>query len=167
VSAGAAPTVFGPIEALIPHRGAMRLLDAIEAWSPAGDVVCRAAIRPGSPFLRGGRVHAVVALEYMAQAAAVWTGLVLRHEGKTHRSGFLVSVPSMTLHREHLAAGDRLTIRAAPVYRGSDSGVFACSVALAAGDGDGGSVGAPVAEATLTAVARAEAGPGAAPEGAP
>jgi predicted hotdog family 3-hydroxylacyl-ACP dehydratase len=136
------------IEDVIPHRAPMSLLGGVEHFA-ASAVVCWATIGDDSPFLREGRVHAVVALEYMAQAAAVWTGLTLVSEGKAPRSGFLVSVPSMTLHVEHLAVGDRLTVHAAKVYRGSDSGSFTCSVERR---------GEVVAQATLTALAPAEEG---------
>lgn len=139
---------FPPIEELVPHRGPMSLLRAVQRFDPSA-VVCEAIIGHDSPFLRGGRVHAVVALEYMAQAAAVWTGLTLRAESKAQRSGFLVSVPSMKLGVGHFEVGDELSVRASQLYRGTDSAVFECSVELR---------GEVVASATLTALARGEPG---------
>jgi len=139
---------FPPIEELVPHRRPMSLLRSVRRFDPSG-VVCDAVIPDDSPFLRDGRIHAVVALEYMAQAAAVWTGLVLRSESKAQRGGFLVSVTSMRLHASHFAVGDELSVRAVQRYRGSDSAAFECSVELR---------GQEVASATLTALARGESG---------
>ncbi len=139
---------FPPIAELVPHRGPMSLLRTVQHFDPTA-VLCDAIIGHDSPFLRGGRIHAVVALEYMAQTAAVWTGLTLRAESKVQRSGFLVSVPSMVLSVPHFEVGDELSIRASQLYRGADSAVFECSVELR---------GEVVASATLTVLARGEPG---------
>jgi predicted hotdog family 3-hydroxylacyl-ACP dehydratase len=138
--------MFPTIEELVPHRGAMSLLRAVKSWDPTG-VVCDAIIDDGCPFLRDGRVHSVVALEYMAQAAAVWSGLTLRAESKAQRSGFLVSVPEMKLAIGHFALGDELSVRASQAYRGSDSAAFDCSIELR---------GERVASARVTTIARGE-----------
>lgn len=131
------------LDRLIPHRGRMSLLDEVERFADDG-VVCRATVAADSPFLDGGAVAAVVALEYMAQAAAVWSGLTLEREGRAPRGGFLVSVPAMSLRVDALAPGDRLLVHARNLYRGADSAAFACAVERG---------GATIAEATLTAMA--------------
>ncbi len=76
------------IAALIPHAGAMCLLDRIEGWSPAG-IVCRALshLDPLNPLRRAGRLGALHGVEYAMQAAAVHGALL--GGGAPGRPGFL------------------------------------------------------------------------------
>ena len=64
------------IEARVPHAGVMCLLDTVHAWD-ALSIECSAAA-PGvdHPLARNGKVPAVVAIEYAAQATAVHGALL-------------------------------------------------------------------------------------------
>jgi predicted hotdog family 3-hydroxylacyl-ACP dehydratase len=84
---------------LIPHRGAMCLLDAVSAWDEAG-IHARAGTHrdPGNPLRADGRLHAVNLCEYGAQAMAVHGGLLAQREGGAATSGLLVSLREVKLH---------------------------------------------------------------------
>jgi predicted hotdog family 3-hydroxylacyl-ACP dehydratase len=83
---------------LIPHRGAMCLLDAVVAWDEAG-IHARASTHrdPGNPLRADGRLHAVNLCEYGAQAMAVHGGLLAQREGGAATPGLLVSLREVKL----------------------------------------------------------------------
>ena len=60
------------IARLIPHAGAMCLLDAVLAWDDQ-TISCRTARHhaPGNPLARAGRLHALCGVELAAQAMAL------------------------------------------------------------------------------------------------
>ena len=64
------------IRTLIPHSGLMCLLDEVMQWDDRSIVCITNTHRdPANPLLRGGRLSAVHAFEYGAQASAVHGGL--------------------------------------------------------------------------------------------
>ena len=83
------------IAALIPHSGAMCLLDEIVAWDAAS---IRGASRrhrdADNPLRSAGRLHSLSAIEYAAQAMAAHGALVGAVAGRP-RVGFLVSLRSV------------------------------------------------------------------------
>lgn len=82
------------IAALIPHAGAMCLLDRIECWS-AGGIVCRTRshLDPLNPLRRAGRLGALHGVEYAMQAAAVHGALL--GGGTRGRAGYLAVLRDM------------------------------------------------------------------------
>jgi predicted hotdog family 3-hydroxylacyl-ACP dehydratase len=86
------------LERLLPHRGAMCLLDSVASWD-ADRIDCRAASHraPTHPLRLGGRLPAVVAFEYAAQAMAVHGGLRARPDQDV-APGYLVAVRDARLH---------------------------------------------------------------------
>jgi len=101
------------IAELIPHAGAMCLLDRAIHWDAEG-IRCIATSHrdPGNPLRRQGRLNAVCSVEYAAQAMALH-GALTAHEGRTPRGGLLASVRDMVLHRAELQdCGDELVIEA-------------------------------------------------------
>ena len=62
---------------LLPHAGAMRLLDRVESWD-ASTIRCLAVSHrdPANPLRRGARLDVVAGLEYAAQAMGVHVGLL-------------------------------------------------------------------------------------------
>jgi predicted hotdog family 3-hydroxylacyl-ACP dehydratase len=86
------------IESLIPHRGAMCLLDAVENWDEATIRCTTASHRDAAnPLRRDGQLAAIHLIEYGAQAMAVHGGLAERAKGGTARPGLLVAVRDVTL----------------------------------------------------------------------
>ncbi len=100
-----------PIDQLVPQRGPMILLDRVTDFT--GDAcVCEVTVREGALFVEGGRAHASVMLEYMAQSVAALVGLRLHGRGDPVRVGYLLGAREMLLHVDHLPVGARLAVRA-------------------------------------------------------
>jgi predicted hotdog family 3-hydroxylacyl-ACP dehydratase len=102
-------SAFPPLAELVPHRPPMILLDALLEWAP-GRARCAVRLRPDSPFMEDGRVRAVVALEYMAQAVAACAGMDARQAGRRPGDGFLLGTRDLELCVDHFAAGDALEV---------------------------------------------------------
>ena len=84
------------IAALIPHAGAMCLLDSVLNWN-AAEIACLATSHcdPGNPLARDGRLAAICGIEYAAQAMAVHGGL-LAGSGPPPGAGYLASLREVT-----------------------------------------------------------------------
>ena len=116
-----------PIRDLLPHAGAMVLVDEIlEATQDR--IVSRVTLRPTSPFLEEGRVPAIVGIEYMAQTIAAYAGLRARAAGQAPRIGFLLGTREMNLEVDAFAVGDELTVEAQHVWGDNLIGSFRCEV---------------------------------------
>jgi predicted hotdog family 3-hydroxylacyl-ACP dehydratase len=84
---------------LIPHRGAMCLLDAVVAWDDERIHASADSHRRGdNPLRSDGRLRGVHLCEYAAQAMAVHGGLLARRDGAAARPGLLVSLRAVELH---------------------------------------------------------------------
>ena len=112
------------IAALIPHHGAMCLLDHVSAWSDA-DIVCHAVshLDPLNPLRRQGRLSTVCGLEYALQAAAVHGALC---GGAPRPAGWLVALRNVIIHRPRLddASIGRLRIEAHQEHAGAAGLVY-------------------------------------------
>ncbi len=86
------------IEARIPHRGAMCLLDALVA-ADAREVRCSASSHAdaANPLRVNGALLAPAALEYASQAMALH-GALNAAAGAPPQSGFLASARQVTMH---------------------------------------------------------------------
>jgi predicted hotdog family 3-hydroxylacyl-ACP dehydratase len=83
------------IAAHIPHQGVMCLLDSVIEWD-AQHIVCMASshLRADHPLRSRGRLSAVIAIEYAAQAMATH-GAVLAQRDAAPGAGFLAAVRSV------------------------------------------------------------------------
>jgi predicted hotdog family 3-hydroxylacyl-ACP dehydratase len=121
------------IAARIPHGGAMRLLDALLAWSDA-HIVCSADNhqRADHPLRLAGVLPAACALEYASQAMALHGALCAAADAPT--PGFLASARAVRLHRRRLddAAGP-LRVSAQRVAGGANQAMYAFALHDAAG----------------------------------
>lgn len=88
---------------LIPHQGAMCLLDEVVAWD-AGAIHARSESHrdPANPLRSDERLRALHLCEYGAQAMAVHGGLVAREAGGRAEPGFLVSLRAVELAVERV-----------------------------------------------------------------
>jgi predicted hotdog family 3-hydroxylacyl-ACP dehydratase len=79
------------IARLIPHAGAMCLLDAVVSWD-ADRIRCvsRTHRDPDNPLRAGAELDAVCGIEYAAQAMALHGGLALS-AGAPTPAGYLAS----------------------------------------------------------------------------
>ncbi len=84
---------------LLPHRGAMCLLEAILAWDDA-TLRARAVSHrdPRNPLRSDDRLRALHACEYAAQAMAVHGGLLARRAGRRAPPGVLAALRDVRLH---------------------------------------------------------------------
>jgi predicted hotdog family 3-hydroxylacyl-ACP dehydratase len=95
------------IAARIPHSGSMCLLDGVVEWD-AQHVRCVATshLNTDNPLRSKGRLAAVCAIEYAAQAMAVHGALVGDGEAKRPRVGMLTSVRGVRSYVDRLDALD-------------------------------------------------------------
>lgn len=127
------------IAALIPHAGAMCLLERIVRWNDRG-VVCATTShqRDDHPLRNAGRLSALHLVEYGAQAAAVHGGLLAVSCGSQAAPGMIVALRECrwqvdfldTLVGELMIDAERLA--------GGDSGWIYRFEALCAGHSIGG-----------------------------
>jgi predicted hotdog family 3-hydroxylacyl-ACP dehydratase len=87
------------IRTLIPHSGLMCLLDEVTQWDDESITCVTNTHRDSAnPLRRDGRLFAVHAFEYGAQAAAVHGGLRARSVGATAPPGYLAALRDARLH---------------------------------------------------------------------
>jgi predicted hotdog family 3-hydroxylacyl-ACP dehydratase len=91
------------IRTLIPHSGTMCLLDEVTHWDDRS-IVCLANTQRdvANPLRRDGRLSAVHAFEYGAQAAAIHGGLRARSVGAFAPPGYLAALRNAHLYAERL-----------------------------------------------------------------
>lgn len=95
------------IAALIPHQGAMCLLDRVVDWDEDHVVLATSTHRAAdNPLRLDGRLRAVHLCEYGAQAMAVHGGLSAQADGRAAQPGFLVSLRDVKLEVDYVDALD-------------------------------------------------------------
>jgi predicted hotdog family 3-hydroxylacyl-ACP dehydratase len=122
------------IGTLIPHSGSMCLLDRVIEWNDRS-IVCTSNTHrdPANPLRRDGRLSAVHAFEYGAQAAAVHGGLRARSAGVTAPPGYLAALRDAHLHVMRLDdVASSLRICAHRLFGEAANTVYECHVS--AGD---------------------------------
>jgi predicted hotdog family 3-hydroxylacyl-ACP dehydratase len=126
----------------------MCLLDGVIHWDDQSIVCISSTHRnPANPLRREGRLSAVHAFEYGAQAAAVHGGLRARAAGTTAPPGYLVALRDARLYVARLDdVTSPLWVSANRIFGDSANTVYQCRVS--AND-------APLAEARITVMPRA------------
>jgi predicted hotdog family 3-hydroxylacyl-ACP dehydratase len=114
------------IERLVPHAGAMCLLDDVSEWD-ARSIRCGSA-GPGAqhPLARDGAVPSIAACEYAAQAAAVH-GALLDGAGQS-RSGMLAKLTQVELHGSRFRGGGPINVHAELLSRVPEGCLYAFDV---------------------------------------
>src|SRR5699024_10002021 len=76
------------IKALIPHAGAMCLIDSVVAWDVT-HIHCRSSSHRSTahPLRQDGRLDAIHMVEYAAQSAAIHAGLLADGSGAARPAG--------------------------------------------------------------------------------
>ncbi len=126
---------FPPVEALLPHRPPMLLVDRVVELA-GGRVVCAGRIPAGNPLVDSGQAPAILALELAAQTAGVHLALTQRDREPAAQPavGFLVAIRDGLLAVHHLAAGSELRATADLVGSAGPVSIYQVTVR-----GDGGS----------------------------
>jgi predicted hotdog family 3-hydroxylacyl-ACP dehydratase len=120
---------FPPIEELLPHRGAMLLLDCVlsgdESSIAAGVTVPSAAWYSDAQ----GGMPAWIGIELMAQAIAAHAALQGRLKGKPPKRGVLLGCRAYRASQSRAAAGTLLKVSAKmAVVDASGFGAYECSI---------------------------------------
>jgi predicted hotdog family 3-hydroxylacyl-ACP dehydratase len=115
---------------LIPHGGAMCLLDAVEQWDETS-IICKTASHRDTtnPLRRDDQLEAVCGLEYAAQAMAVHVGLLQQGKERRIALGYLGAVKNLTLRAGRLddVTGD-VTVQATRLVGEAGSFIYAFRV---------------------------------------
>jgi len=91
------------IAELIPHQGAMCLLERVVDWDETSIRLETDTHRsPDNPLRIDGRLRAIHLCEYGAQAMAVHGALKTRPRGERPAPGMLVALRSVTFAREYI-----------------------------------------------------------------
>lgn len=114
----------------LPHKPPMLLLSGCKPAAAGEDVEAWVDITPESPFCdaAGGGVPGCVALEYMAQAMAVFVGRARAAEGLPPAVGFVLGSRRLAVEIPFFALGGRYTVRASCTYRDEAFGSFDCRI---------------------------------------
>ncbi|MGQ0586898.1 MAG: ApeP family dehydratase [Gammaproteobacteria bacterium] len=118
---------YQPAEVL-PHRGAMLLLDSIRDY---GDdwLVAEVRVRKDSNFGTPDGVPSWVGIEYMAQAVSAWSGIGQVQNGGKPGIGLLLGSRRYQARRPLFAVGSHLRVRARLVWRDTDDlAAFDCAI---------------------------------------
>ena len=117
---------------LIPHHGAMCLLENVTAWDDTRIHATAISHRDAAnPLRSNGILRAVHLCEYGAQAMAVHGGLLAQRDGRAAAPGMLVSLRAVKLHVARLddLPGD-LDVHADKLLDGGASWQYAFRVEL-------------------------------------
>jgi predicted hotdog family 3-hydroxylacyl-ACP dehydratase len=117
-----------PIEAVVPHRGRMLLLDRLLARDE-DSVLVGAVVAADNLFADNQGVPAWVGIEYMAQAISAWAGCRGLARGEPARIGFLLGTRRYECRGRPFAIGALLRIEARRELFGDNGmGVFSCRI---------------------------------------
>jgi predicted hotdog family 3-hydroxylacyl-ACP dehydratase len=115
---------------LIPHAGLMCLLDRVLNWDDRS-IVCSTETHrdPANPLRRDGRLSALHAFEYGAQAAAVHGGLRARAARVSAPPGYLAALRDAHLHIMRLDdLASPLEVRAECLFGESANTIYECHI---------------------------------------
>jgi predicted hotdog family 3-hydroxylacyl-ACP dehydratase len=99
------------VDSLIPHRGAMRLLDRV-LQVDAESAVAEVDVPFDGLFVRNGQVPSWIGIEYMAQVVAAWAGARGQANGLGPRPGLLLGTRRYEAHCDGFASGTTLRVEA-------------------------------------------------------
>jgi predicted hotdog family 3-hydroxylacyl-ACP dehydratase len=118
-----------PIEAIVPHRGTMLLLDAIRAYD-ATTVTAHATVHADAWYADpDGAMPAWIGIELMAQAIAAHEGLLSMKDGQPARPGVLLGSRRYEAKVGAFPRNALLRIHASEVLRSDDgTGAYECTI---------------------------------------
>ncbi|HKR39261.1 MAG TPA: hotdog family protein [Paraburkholderia sp.] len=120
---------FPPIEAIIPHRGTMLLLDSVAACSDES-LTALAGVRADAWYAdEQGAMPAWIGIELMAQAIAAHVGLLSMREGKPARPGVLLGTRRYEAAQAAFAGGAPLSVTVSELLRSEEGhGAYGCTI---------------------------------------
>ncbi|WP_020202869.1 MULTISPECIES: ApeP family dehydratase [Cupriavidus] len=119
-----------PIADLVPHAGAMRLLDEL-LGADEERAVARATVRATQLFVDEAGMPGWVGIEYMAQTIAAWAGARDWRAGREPGIGFLLGSRRYECDVPAFPVGSVLTVQVSAELIGDNGlGMFACALSL-------------------------------------
>ncbi|MEX3947278.1 hotdog family protein [Paraburkholderia sp. EG287B] len=120
---------FPPIEAIIPHRGTMLLLDSVAACSDES-LTALARVHADAWYAdEQGAMPAWIGIELMAQAIAAHVGLLSMREGKPARPGVLLGTRRYEAAQGAFAGGGPLSVTVNELLRSEEGhGAYGCTI---------------------------------------
>jgi len=119
---------YPAIETLVPHRGAMCLLDKVLKKTD-DEVVCIVTINESSLFLEKGKVDSWIGIEYMAQCVSVHAGFVALHQNKATPIGLLLGSRCVDIKIDAFLLHQSLQVTSKKIWQGEDvTASFACDI---------------------------------------
>jgi len=119
-----------PVAEVVPHAGAMRLIDEL-VHVDADGCVARATVRATQLFVDDDGMPGWVGIEYMAQTIAAWAGAQDRMAGRPAGIGFLLGSRRYACDVPAFPVGSVLTVAARVELAGENGlGMFACTLSL-------------------------------------
>lgn len=118
---------YNDIAALLPHSGAMVLLDRVYGFdgeSLSAELIVRADGLLGDEY----SVPAWAGIEYMAQTIAAYSGIRSKLAGEPIKLGFLLGTRSYTSNVSSFAVGTVLSIQIKNIIEDEKLGVFDCKL---------------------------------------
>ena len=118
------------IRTLVPHTGLMCLLDSVLQWDDESiECLSETHREPENPLRRHGRLSALHAFEYGAQAAAIHGGLRARSAGATAPVCYLAALRDARLRVSRLDDIESpLKVRANRLFGEGGNTVYECHV---------------------------------------
>jgi predicted hotdog family 3-hydroxylacyl-ACP dehydratase len=118
-----------PIEAIIPHRGTMLLLDAVTAFDDA-TLSARATVHADAWYADAdGAMPAWIGIELMAQAIAAHVALLAMRAGGQARPGVLLGSRSYRPLQPSFPRGAQLSVSATELLRSEEGhGAYECVI---------------------------------------
>src|SRR6266550_2912166 len=118
------------IRTLVPHAGSMCLLDNVLDWDDESIVCVTNTHRDeANPLQRDGRLSALHALEYGAQAAAIHGGLRARTAGASAPACYLAALRDARLHVDRLDdLASPLEVRAQRLFGDAGNTIYQCAI---------------------------------------
>jgi predicted hotdog family 3-hydroxylacyl-ACP dehydratase len=120
------------ISSLIPHSGAMCLIDTVVMWDETTITCVTDSHRaPDNPLLRHNRLATLHAFEYGAQAAAIHGGLIAQTSGSAVPYALLATIRKAQMFTQWLDTEMKsLTVFATHVFGDSAGTIYDCHVAV-------------------------------------
>lgn len=117
----------GPIEAYLPHRPPMLLIDDVISVTDER-FIAQTVIHADCVFAIDGRVHPSAMIEFVAQTCAAGVGILAARTGDPPKLGLIMGCREMAFLVDNFAAGDVLRITADKLFGQTQMAAFACTV---------------------------------------
>lgn len=116
------------IAPLVPHSGAMILIDRITEFSDH-HLVAEAEIHPDHILIKQGKLAAFAGIEIMAQGVAAWAGCMAVQANDPVRLGYLLGTRKLHIHQNDIPIGSQLQVNITmSIQDATGFGVFDCQL---------------------------------------